>query len=93
MTTQARSIILRQPRTTLEAIRLEKLRVQRQLLRSRTFMKTSVQNLYSPAEKKASRWGFASSIFKNAPLIIRGIQFGASAVAAYRSLFAKRGRR
>lgn len=75
----------------LTAAESEKVRTE--LTQRRMQMKQSAQTLLEPSKATSNRWELASGLLRNSATIFKGIQLGASAIAAVRLLLGGKKRR
>ena len=83
----SQQLMFLQPRTTLEAMRLERQRLDAEKQKSKARMNKSVQQLLKRPNSSTDRFGSFMNLAQNALAIYQGIRMGASFITAVRRSF------
>lgn len=82
--------ILLQPRTTLEAMRAERERLQLLKQQSQQRMNKVTQSLFKKEKSTYDRWGAVSKVVESGLAIYQGARMGASFITALRNTFGRK---
>lgn len=70
-----------------EAVAMEKARVQADLDKCQTELHQTASSLFTPQPETRDNWERATRLVSNSMSIYRGVQFGLSAITAFRTVF------